>query len=86
MKSISLKERNIISDLNVDFDKEYRDFLVFTLNQFNIGVLMTEKGNMDVDITMESTNLKDKETIILSRENPKGDLLINKEFQDMIKM
>ena len=86
MKSISLKERNIISDMKVDFDKEYRDFLVFTLNQFYIGVLMTEKGNMDVDITMESTGLKDKETLIVSKEKPMGDSLINKEFQDMIKM
>jgi len=86
MKSISLKERNLISDMKVDFDKEYRDFIELTLNQFYIGVLMTEKGNMDVDITMDSTGVKDKETLIISKEKPMGDSLINKEFQDMIKM
>ena len=86
MKSISLKERNIIADLKEDFDKEYRDFIVFSLNQFCIGVLTTEKGNMNVDITMESTGVKDKESIILSKDNPQGESLINKEFQDMIKM
>ena len=86
MKSISLKERNIISNLKVDFNKEYRDFIVCDLTQFYLGVLMTEKGNMDVDISMESTGIKDKETIILSKENPYGDPLINPEFQDMIEM
>ena len=86
MKSISLKERNIIANIKVDFNKEYRDFLVFDLSQFYIGVLMSEKGNMDVNISMESTGVKDKETIILSKENPSGEPLINKEFQEMIKM
>ena len=86
MKSISLKERKIIADIKGDFDKEYRDFIVFELNQFYIGVLMTEKGNMDVDITMESTGVKDKERLIISKDNPQGESLINREFQDMIQM
>ena len=87
IKSISLKERNILSEVPlVDFDKNYRDFIVFNLNQFAISVLTTEKGNMNVDISMESTGVIDKETIILSKDNPKGDSLINKEFQDMIQM
>ena len=90
MKSISLKERNYISEANLiidnTMDKEYRDFIVFDLNQFNIGVLMTEKGNMDVDISIESAGVRDKETIITSKNNLSGDSLINKEFQDMIQM
>jgi hypothetical protein len=86
MKSISLKERDILSTININLDKEYRDFIVLALNQFNIGILMTEKGNMNVDITMESTGVKYKETLILSRDNPQGDSLINNEFQDMIQM
>ena len=90
MKSISLKERNYISEANIiidnNMDKKYRDFIVFDLNQFYIGVLMTEKGNMDVDISIESAGVKDKETIITSKNNLAGDTLINKEFQDMIKM
>ena len=57
----------------------YRDFLVLSLNQFIIKVITTEKGNMDVDITMDSTGVKDKETLIISKEKPMGDSLINKE-------
>ncbi len=41
---------------------------------------------MNVTISMESTSIKDKETIIISKDNPKGDILINKEFQDLIHM
>ena len=89
MKSISLKERNILSEVNFSqeiLDKEYRDFIVFDLNNFSIKVLTTEKGNMGVNISIESAGVQDKETIISSNDNPKGDTLINKEFQDMIKM
>ena len=90
MKSISLKERDILSELDPktiqNIDQEYRDFIVFSLNKFNIGFITTEKGNMEVDISMESTSIKDMETLIISKENPKGDILINKEFQYLIHM
>ena len=92
MKSISLKERKILSQIDpktiedLKLDTKYRDFIVFSLNQFKIDVLTTEKGNMNVTISMESTSIKDKETIIISKDNPKGDILINKEFQDLIHM
>ena len=32
---------------------------------------------MDVNISMESTSIKDMETIIISKENPKGDIFID---------
>ena len=90
MKSISLKERNYISEANfiIDntMDKEYRDFIAFDLNQFYISVIMTEKGNMNVDISIESAGVKDRETVITSKNNLLGDTLINKEFQYMIQM
>ena len=89
MKSISFKEREILSELDNqinDMDKEYRDFIVFSMNRFMISYISTEKGNMLVDISMESTSIKDMETLIISKDNPKGDILINKEFQNMIQM
>ena len=90
MKSLSLKERQLLSKsdkkLLENIDMNYRDFLVLSLNQFIIKVITTEKGNMDVNISMESTGIKDKEAIIISKDNPKGDILVNKEFQDLIHM
>ena len=90
MKSISLNERKILSELDrnilENIDIEYRDFIVLSLNNFLINVITTEKGNMSVDISMESTGIKDMETIIISKDNPKGEILINEEFQDLIKM
>ena len=41
---------------------------------------------MNIDISMESTGIKDMETIIISKDNPKGDILVNPEFQDLIHM
>ena len=59
MKSISLKERKILSQIDqktiedLKLDTKYRDFIVFSLNQFKIDVLTTEKGNMNVTISMK---------------------------------
>ena len=89
-KSLSKKEQQILSksdpNLIKDIDTKYRDFIVFSLTTFNIGVIMTQKGNMAVGISMGSTKITDMETLIISKENPKGDILVNKEFQDLIKM
>ena len=90
MKSIPLNERKILSKLEPklieNIDLEYRDFIVLSLNNLFIDVITTEKGNMSVDISMESTSIKDMETVIMSKENPKGDILVNKEFQNLIEM
>ena len=90
MKSISLKERQILSSIDPksipNIDTEYRDFIVLSLNRFEIKFINTDKGNMSVDISMESTAIKDMETLIISKDNPKGDILINKEFQNLIHM
>ena len=90
MKSISLKERQILSDIDPrtipGMDTQYRDYIILSLNDFLIKVITTEKGNMEVIISMVSTAIKDVETIIVSKNNPRGDILINKEFQNLIHM
>ena len=82
MKSISLNERKILSELDrnilENIDIEYRDFIVLSLNNFLINVITTEKGNMSVDISMESTGIKDMESIIISKQTKTKTNIINK--------
>ena len=99
MKSISKKEREILknrnniineenntnSDNNIE-NNEYRDFVVFQMNQFEIYYLSKEKGDMYVDISILSTIVKDKETLITENSNILGDPLINPDFQELIQM
>ena len=89
MKSISKSEREILSQntsLDPAFDKEYRDFILFSLNNFKLGVITTEKGNITVNLSILSMSIEDSETLITDPKKPKGDLLINEEFKDMLLM
>ena len=91
MKSISKKERKILKNRNNlindnNKDNEYRDFIVFQMNQFEIYYLSKEKGDMYVDISMLSTLVKDKETLITEKSDNTGDPLINPDFQELIQM
>ena len=97
-KSISKREReilqkrnnNIINDeLNKDNniqDNEYREFIIFQMNQFKINYLSKEKGDMYVDISILSTMVKDKETLITEKSSNSGETLINPDFQELIQM
>ena len=89
MKSITKKEREILknkSNLISEENKEYRDFIIFQMNKFEIYYLSKEKGDMFVDISILSTIVKDKETKITEKSNSLGDPLINPDFQELIQM
>ena len=89
MKSISKSERELLSEndaLEPNFDKEYRDFILFALNNLNVGVLTTEKGNINVDLSISSMSIEDSETLITDPKQPKGNLLINENFKNMLLM
>ena len=88
MKSLYKSEREILSKVKLppEFDKEYREFIIFQLNRFTIEYLTTEKGIMKVDLSILSTGIRDEETFITDGSNPSGDTLVNKEFQGMISM
>ena len=89
MKSISKNEREILSQnksLPPNFDIEYKDFIIFELNKFELGVLTTEKGNITVDLSILYISIQDSETLISDPNNPKGTPLINEEFKDLIMM
>ena len=89
LKSISKPEREILSScesLDPKFDKEYRNFILFQLNKFELGVLTTEKGNIKVDLSILSMSIQDIETYITDPKKPEGTPLINSEFKDMLVM
>jgi len=67
---LSLMKSMPLEDINL----KYTDFIILSLNNLLIDVITTEKGNMSVDISMESTGIKDMET------------QLNKEFQNIIDM
>ena len=85
-KTISKTEREILQNVNEKMDKEFRDFIIFSLNKLELGVITTEKGNIKVDLSILETSIKDYETIITDPQMPKGKLLINEDFKDMIIM
>ena len=89
MKSISRPERELLSQnasLDPNFDKEYRNFILFALNRFDLGVITTEKGNITVDLSILSTSIEDSETLITDPNQPGGNLLINENFKNMLVM
>jgi hypothetical protein len=98
MKSISKKEREILKrrknviindEINnniIEEDYEYRDFIIFQMNEFQLYFLSKEKGDMYVDISVLSTIVKDKETLITEKSKILGDPIINPDFQELIQM
>ena len=95
MKSISKKEREILKNKNnlinddnnkIFEDNEFREFIIFQMNQFEINLLTKTKGDMFVDISILSTIVKDKETIITENSSSLGNPLINPDFQELIQM
>ena len=87
-KTISYGEKQIL--LRKDYEKYidliYRDFIIFDMNNFKIELFLSEKMNINATLLIKSIGIIDKETLITNENNPKGDLYIDKEFQDIIKM
>ena len=97
LKSISKKERDILKKRNINIineeinnyniqDNKYREFIIFQINQFEIYYLSKVKGDMYVDISILSTIVKDKETIITEKSNNLREPIINPDFQELIQM
>ena len=86
-KSVSKSEREILSqNSSIDKIQEYKDFIFFELNKFELGLLTTEKGNMQLDLSILSMQIEDSETIITDPAEPKGDPLVNEQFKYMLLM
>ena len=87
-KTISYYEKQILLKTNDENLKNliYRDFIVFDMNIFKIELSLTEKFNADVTLLIKSIGVSDKETLITNVNNPKGDLYIDQEFKNIIKM
>ena len=87
-KTISYGERRILSEAKEEELKNlmYRDFIIFDMNNFKIQLILTEKLNANVILLIKSIGVIDKETLITNIKNPYGDLYINKDFQNIIKM
>ena len=87
-KTISYGERQILLKTNNDNYKNlfYRDFIIFDMNNLKIELCLTEKLNANAILLIKSISIIDKETLITNSSNPEGDLYIDKEFQNIIKM
>ena len=87
-KTISYEEKQIL--LTKDYEKYmdliYRDFLIFDMNNFKIELFLSEKLDINSTLLIRSIGIIDKETLITNENNPNGDLYVDKEFQDIIKM
>ena len=87
MKSVSKSEREILSqNSSIDKIKEYKDFIFFELNKFELGVITTEKGNISLDLSILSMSIEDSETIITDPAEPNGIPLVNEQFKYMLLM
>ena len=87
-KTISYGEKQILLKTKDENYKNliYRDFIIFDMNNLIIDCLLTEKFNADVTLLIQSIGVIDKETLITNVNNPHGDLYVDKEFQNIIKM
>ena len=89
MKSIPKNEREILSKIKYlppNFDKEHKNFIIFELNNFELDVLTTEKGNINIDLSILSISVQDSESILTDHNNPNGTSLVNEEFANLIYM
>ena len=86
LKTISLKEREILqksSDEKIH-NKKYKEYLSFSMEEFIINLISTEKGNMNVELKINSINMKDIEVQYLSENKFEGESILYQSFQNMI--
>ena len=85
LKTISFTEREILlSSSSVELhNKEYKEYVSFSMNYFGFDFKMTENANMNLLMKIESISMSDDE-IIYTAEKVNGVRKINSAFQYII--
>ena len=86
MKTVSQSESAILKSMSsVDMhNKQYKDYLTFSMNSFDFDFKMTNSANMNLAMIIESIDMDDDETSYKSVDDVKGTSIVNPFFKNII--